>query len=185
MRDSLWADLLEILWEHYRQHSDNLPHLSITHLIWTTYAKPYLSGLNQFDHSCLLCHTLVEKRVKLLVIINLDLPLKVQFCYPGPDILSCGGFAKQFSAPQESQFQIRTSCFCIPVVGFAILIFMTYIGGYKRVVLCSHMQPGSWCKMPQTTITCWQLILFNQNCRVWYEAWSGQYLSSTQFARVN
>ena len=33
--------------------------------------------------------------------------------------------AKQFSASQKWQLQIRTSCFCIPVVGFAILIFMT------------------------------------------------------------
>ena len=169
MLDSLPADLPEILWEHYcSQHSDNLPHPSITHLIWTTYAKPYLSCLVQFDHSCLLCHTLVEKRVQLLVIINLDLPLKVQLCYPGPDRFFCRAnqawFAQLFSALQEWQLQIRTSCFCIPVVGFAILIFMTYIWPYKRVVLC---QSGSWCKMPQTTSTCWQLILFNQNFRVW------------------
>ena len=88
MLDSLWANIPEILWEHYH-HSDNLPHPSITHLIWTTYAKPYLSCLVQFDHSCLLCHTLVEKRVQLLVIINLDLPLKVKFCYHRPDIFSC------------------------------------------------------------------------------------------------
>ena len=75
--------------------------------------------------TCLLGHTLVEERVQLLVIINLNLPLRPGFhAARGMMIMMEHELCRIVQL--ASSAGVRTSIFCIPVVGFAMLIFMTW-----------------------------------------------------------